>query len=285
MASRLLEYLKKDPLAYAEYLNQLSFDELIEVDLHSNACRNLEHVAGKYYVPILSGSYDDVYHYAVRNMVHPDDQAAYAAIMDPAVMAERLEEANGTVSMELRFRLIDSAWVWTKMILIYGPRFGLADGIVRYYIFDISNRKSRELGQMPAAANLAEPRDGRTRLLRERPFVVHAQKRISDGLENWCLLVIDIEHFRLFNDWYGRSTGDLLLAEIGACLTRCEERLDALAGYLGQDNFCLLLPFIPREINELAQELQSLIASHCSATGFLQIRRELPYAAGFPERH
>ena len=102
MASRLLEYLKKDPLAYAEYLNQLSFDELIEVDLHSNACRNLEHVAGKYYVPILSGSYDDVYQYAVRNMVHPDDQAAYAAIMDPAVMAERLEEANGTVSMELQ---------------------------------------------------------------------------------------------------------------------------------------------------------------------------------------
>ena len=269
MASRFLEFLKKEPLAYADYLSQLSYDELVEIDLRGNACRNLEHVAGKYYVPILSGNYDEVYRYAVRNMLHPDDQAAYAAIMDPAVMAGRLEAENGTVSMELRFRLIDDAWAWTKQIIIYGPRYGLADGVARCYIFDISNRKSREVGQMPAAANLAEPRDGRTRLLRERPFCVHAQKRINDGLEGWCLLMIDVEHFRLFNDWYGRPAGDMLLAEIGACLARQEERSDALAGYLGQDNFCLLTPFIPREINELAQELQSLIASHGAAMGFL----------------
>ena len=32
MASHLVEILKKEPLAYAEYLNQLSFDELIEIE-------------------------------------------------------------------------------------------------------------------------------------------------------------------------------------------------------------------------------------------------------------
>ena len=46
MPSRLLDFLKKDPLAYAEYLSRLSYDELVEVDLRKNICRNLEHVAG-----------------------------------------------------------------------------------------------------------------------------------------------------------------------------------------------------------------------------------------------
>ena len=54
MASHLVEILKKEPLAYAEYLNQLSFDELIEIDLRHDSCVNLEHVAGKYHVPAVT---------------------------------------------------------------------------------------------------------------------------------------------------------------------------------------------------------------------------------------
>ena len=282
MASRLLEFLKNDPLAYAEYLSQLSYDELVEINLRDNTCRNIEHVAGKYHVPILSGSYEEVYRYSVRNMIHPEEQALYASIMDPAVMGDVLERGDGTVSFELRYRLIDNAWAWVKQIIVYGPRFGLPEGTAHCYIFDISNRKSREIGQMPAAANLTEPRDGRTLLYRERPFFVHAQKRINDGLDGWCLLMIDVEHFRLFNDWYGRTAGDMLLAEIGACLARREEQLDAVAGYLGQDNFCLLMPFIPREIDELAQELQSLIAGHGAALGFLPSLGVRPFE-GMPQ--
>lgn len=81
--------------------------------------------------------------------------------------------------------------------------------------------------------------------------------------------MIDLEHFRLFNDWYGRSTGDLLLAEIGACLAGREERDGALCGYLGQDNFAMLAPYDLDAINALTGELQQLIASHGAALGFL----------------
>lgn len=270
MASRLQDLFINDPMAYVEYLDRLSYDELIEIDLRANTCTNLEHVAGKYYVPVLSGGYDDVHRCAV-NMVHPDDWPAYAAIAAPDQMAAYLAKCDppDRTSLEVRYRLINGGWSWTKVIVIFGPRFGLPENVARFYIFDINNRKNREVGLMPAVGNLEEPRDGRTRLLRERPFFVHAQKRIDAGLEDWCLLVIDIEHFRLFNDWYGRSTGDMLLAEIGACLARREEQFDALAGYLGQDNFCLLTPFVRRDIGELAEELRDLIAAHGAAMGFL----------------
>ena len=34
--------------------------------------------------------------------------------------------------------------------------------------------------------------------------------------EDYCLMAIDIEHFKLFNDWYGQEAGDRLLAMIGS---------------------------------------------------------------------
>ena len=30
--------------------------------------------------------------------------------------------------------------------------------------------------------------------------------------KQWCFVIIDIEHFKLFDEWYGRETGDALLA-------------------------------------------------------------------------
>ena len=270
MASSLLDVLKSNSLAYAEYLNQLSFDERIEIDLNSNTCANLDHVAGKYHVPLLSGSYEEVFRFS-RNMVHPADWADFAALTAPDVMRARLEQSDppGTASMELRYKLLSGEWSWSKLTIISGPRYGLPEGVVHFFIFDINNRKTRESGKIAYAPGIQDSLDARTRLLRERIFLVQAQKRIDTGLSGWSFLMIDLEHFRLFNDWYGRSTGDLLLAEIGACLAGREERDGALCGYLGQDNFAMLAPYDLDAINALTGELHQLIASHGAALGFL----------------
>ena len=31
--------------------------------------------------------------------------------------------------------------------------------------------------------------------------------------QGWCIVAIDIENFKLFNDWYGQDSGDYLLLE------------------------------------------------------------------------
>ncbi len=42
-------------------------------------------------------------------------------------------------------------------------------------------------------------------------------------LNGWCVLSIDIEHFKLFNNWYGQVQGDELLHTIGHQLAQlCE---------------------------------------------------------------
>lgn len=55
-------------------------------------------------------------------------------------------------------------------------------------------------------------------------------------------MAIDIEHFKLFNEWYGQRAGDKLLMEIGSNLNAVQDAGMGIAGYIGEDDFCVILP-------------------------------------------
>ena len=67
---------KQDSLA--EFLDSSSYDELGEIDLANDRCRNINHVEGKYFVPITDSSFLNQYRYGIDNMVHPDDREIFA---------------------------------------------------------------------------------------------------------------------------------------------------------------------------------------------------------------
>lgn len=57
-----------------------------------------------------------------------------------------------------------------------------------------------------------------------------------------ALLMIDVDHFKLFNDTYGHPEGDACLAQIGEALARLAHDVSGFAGRYGGEEFCLLLP-------------------------------------------
>jgi diguanylate cyclase (GGDEF)-like protein len=56
------------------------------------------------------------------------------------------------------------------------------------------------------------------------------------------LLMIDVDHFKLFNDTYGHPEGDLCLARLGEILSGIAAEIAGFAGRYGGEEFCLLLP-------------------------------------------
>ena len=58
----------------------------------------------------------------------------------------------------------------------------------------------------------------------------------------YCLVAVDIEHFKLFNEWYCQVAGDKLLREIGAHLNKMRQEFGGIAGYMGGDDFVIVLP-------------------------------------------
>ena len=270
-----LEGRSSDYQTVQDRLNHSPFDELVEIDMINDRCRNIFHVEGKYFVPVMNGGWAELFNYCSEHMVHPEDQAAYRELMDPDTLFERLQNApqRGVLEGEFRYRTVEGKWLWTLQVVVSGVENGLPEGVIHCYIYDVQIQKQREQGGASGAgAQNAQRRDDLTGLLTDKEFFAMAQRRLS-GLTpgQWCVMAVDIENYKLFCDWHGQQVGRMLLAEIGGILQEVERAAGGLAGYRGQDDFALLIPYDIQRINELFERLRELIVSKGDYVGFQPI--------------
>ncbi len=85
------------------------------------------------------------------------------------------------------------------------------------------------------------------------------------------LLMIDVDHFKLFNDTYGHPEGDACLSRLGETLAAIAAETMGFAGRYGGEEFCLLLPNTDanraREIGESVRAaVQDLAMPHATSS-------------------
>lgn len=86
---------------------------------------------------------------------------------------------------------------------------------------------------------------GNRRLLDER--LTLAWDTCSRNGEWLAVVLVDIDHFKSFNDTYGHQAGDVALKKVARQLQRCAHRASDLAARYGGEEFCVLLPRTPLE--------------------------------------
>lgn len=83
------------------------------------------------------------------------------------------------------------------------------------------------------------------------------RRKFDDSLEQECartrrageplaLLMLDVDHFKLFNDRYGHPAGDICLKSVAQAVARIGQRPADLFARYGGEEFVLLLPQTPR---------------------------------------
>jgi diguanylate cyclase (GGDEF)-like protein len=85
------------------------------------------------------------------------------------------------------------------------------------------------------------------------------------------LLMIDVDHFKLFNDTYGHPEGDACLSRLGETLAAISAETMGFAGRYGGEEFCLLLPNTgvvrALEIGEIVRAaVLDLAMPHCTSS-------------------
>ena len=110
--------------------------------------------------------------------------------------------------------------------------------------------------------------DELTALRGDHEFFSLAQGRIGEFRNGWCMIGIDIRHYKLFVDWYGVDSGQYLLNRSAEVLRHAEEAAHGIAGHMGQDQFCIILPYDEEKLKALQTELQELISSISPIKGF-----------------
>ena len=266
-------FYKNEEYSLIDLLNNSSCDEVAEINLNDNTFKQLFHVDGKYFVPIVEESYSDLFDFVARYIVHPDDREIYSRFMRQDDLLDRLQkgEIPNFLFEHFRYKLQDGDYRYVEQCIITGEENGIAPGVVRLYVFDINNYIARQNGNVVNEKGLiSKGRDSVTNLLLEKEFLMNAQELIEHRPnDNWCLISIDIEHFRFFDEWYGRESGDSLLAKIGALLAEEEKNLKGISGYFGKDDFAVIMIYDEEKIKNLYDTIKEIIFSFGATAGFM----------------
>lgn len=116
---------------------------------------------------------------------------------------------------------------------------------------------------------IAERIDMLTGLYRPSEFMRRANAFLEarrDG--TWCIATVDMGHMRLFNEWHGQAEGDRVLADVGTVLKVIENADMGVAGYWGQDDFCVLIPFKHITVHQIYNRVREAVARHDDGVGF-----------------
>jgi diguanylate cyclase (GGDEF)-like protein len=106
--------------------------------------------------------------------------------------------------------------------------------------------------------------DGLTGLPNRRSFFArleiefHRSRRFGNSL---ALLMLDIDHFKNFNDSYGHQVGDEALRAVGAALAGGIRSYDCAGRYGGEEFICFLPETVPADALVVAERLRQRVSA------------------------
>lgn len=168
------------------------------------------------------------------------------------VKKEQLEELNKQNEILQLQRSLDHKAVETGRLYIALLLFVLAS--IAFWLFRLKRSQLRFM-------RLAR-RDGLTGIFNRQHFVdeaEHAFRYVAKSKRSACLILIDMDHFKLINDTYGHAVGDEVLRRAVATCQRYLRSNDVF-GRLGGEEFGIVLPeCTPEQAIERAEQLRAAI--------------------------
>lgn len=154
-------------------------------------------------------------------------------------------------------------------VLTHGDKITIGENILRFEMLDEIDREyQRQIHRLLSHDDL-------TGLLSSRSFFSELRREVSkykDTKKPFCVLMMDIDHFKNVNDTYGHLTGSKTLEEIGVTIMGNLRSGDAAARFGGEEFAAFLLDA------ELGQGLVAAerIRTETEKTGFSVIRKGKP---------
>jgi two-component system cell cycle response regulator len=161
-----------------------------------------------------------------------------------------LESTNGT--------LLNGQPI-TKAFLNEGDKVTIGDHLFRFEMLDEIDREfQQQIHRLLAHDEL-------TGLLTSKSFFSELRReaaRVQDDLRPFCVLMMDIDHFKVVNDSYGHLVGSQTLEELGGVLTNALRAGDLAARFGGEEFAAFLLDSDYAQGLVAAERVRSAIEKH-----------------------
>ena len=136
-----------------------------------------------------------------------------------------------------------------------------------------SQRYGQQLEETNAKLEILAITDGLTGLRNRRAFGEHLQHEVSRANRYnhpLSLMLMDIDHFKKYNDTFGHPAGDELLKDVAMLINQNTRASDSVSRY-GGDEFAVILPNTRRSAaknlaERIRQGVESTLGRHRSIT-------------------
>lgn len=251
-------------------LNRVPFMAGYDLMLEMNLTKNTYHQilrdgnAGK-----LSEEKQDVrglVHNVAENLVHPDDRQAFDEFWNFETLLMRIHEAGNILHGEFREKGKDGVWDVVRMVLLPANTTKDTEDDIVIAFYTVVKQKITAGDWETEEKRIVY--DALTGLPSGKSMREAVLAYIGKTDDDYCMLAMDIEHFRFFNKWYGRAAGDRLLVAIAEFFKNLDRKYNTMSGYSGGDNFFCVFPYDERMAQYIHDEVTSLIGNFEGIEGF-----------------
>lgn len=176
----------------------------------------------------------------------------------------RLMEASHAVAGG-RFgtRVSVSRWAPREFHLLAQSFNLMASELERYALLNKEQRKQlRERNELLERLSVT---DALTGAANHRAFQEHLHSQISLSLRKdlpLCLMMVDVDHFKEYNDTFGHPQGDLVLREVARLIRENTRAYDFVARYGGEEFAVVLSDTDIDTAKRVAERVRSVVAGY-----------------------
>lgn len=231
---------------------------LLELNLAQDSYRTLYHDSLEYVLDTFAGQphcLSNLLAYMGEHYIAASDRKRYQEFWDLQTLPQRLDDSwkPGILCSEVQQADTGSDVKWVKQFLMRMPPN--IHGEYRLYAFvncSTEKRLNQSVDDLLITRTVArlgvEPIIG---LCRADLFFEMVDNHLKQHPHRrFCMLAVDIPQFWLYNSRYGYEAGDNLIFAVADALKEMQEHCCSIAGYLGMDDFALLLPYELDYVNQ-----------------------------------
>ena len=220
--------------------------------------------------------------------IHPDERAETANLC--------ISQSECGIDHEADYRALtaDGGYVWVRDVVHVLRENGKTKSLVGF-IFDISERKKMEdvLRNLNQQLESLSFHDALTGIANRRQYdrAMDAEwHRAQRNQAPISLIIMDVDHFKQFNDTYGHVAGDRCLRQVAEVLNSVSKRSSDLLARYGGEEFVLMLPNTDREsalalANKCCQLVSALRVPHITSASSDVVTLSAGLATMVPNDH